>query len=142
MSKKILAILGAATLGAYAQAPAQDAKPKPPSTEEQLAADLATAKWMPASTPGIPPGAQLALVGVDPATGGATAYAKFPPGYHLPLHWHSHAEYTVLISGNASLTAGGKTHALAPGSYVVIPGKVQHELTCGPGAECVVLTRR
>jgi quercetin dioxygenase-like cupin family protein len=138
--RTILAAACFAALSAHAQA--QDAKPKPPSTEELLAADPASAKWMPATTPGVPAGAQVALVGVDPTTGGATAYAKFPPGYHLPLHWHSHAEYSVLLSGKANLTAAGKQHALEPGSYVVIPAKVQHELTCGAGAECVLLTRR
>jgi quercetin dioxygenase-like cupin family protein len=117
-------------------------KPKPPSTEELLGADLASAKWMPAAAPGIPPGAQLALIGVDPASGGATGYAKFPAGYHLPLHWHSHAEYATLLSGSGSLTADGKQFALSPGTYVVIPAKVQHELRCAAGAECVLLTRR
>lgn len=136
--KTLLAAVCAATLAAQAQ----DAKPKPPSTEELLAADPTSAKWMPAPTPGIPPGAQVALVGVDPSTGGATAYAKFPGGYHLPLHWHSHAEYTVLVSGAGTLTAGGKPHELKPGSYFVVPAKVQHELVCAAGADCVLLTRR
>jgi quercetin dioxygenase-like cupin family protein len=136
--KTLLAAMCAAALAAQAQ----DAKPKPPSTEELLTADPGSAKWMGAPTPGIPPGAQVALIGVDPSTGGATGYAKFPAGYHLPLHWHSHAEYTVMLSGSGTLTTDGKKHAVGPGTYFVIPAKVQHDLVCGAGADCVLLTRR
>ena len=36
----------------------------------------------------------------------------------------------------------GKEHQIVPGSYFVIPAKTVHQLTCGTGAECVLLTRR
>ncbi len=70
-------------------------------------------------------------IAVDPKTGGLVAYAKFPPGYVFPQHWHSHTEYTVLLSGKASFTLDGKTHELIPGSYVVIPAKAHDSVTCG-----------
>ncbi len=137
---KLLALLVAA---ASLAARADDApKPKPPSTEEQLVADLASAKWIPAPTPGLPKGAQVAAIGVDPVTGGATGWAKLPAGYHLPAHFHSHAEYTSIVSGKATFTLDGKPHEVQAGSYLVIPAKVHHELVCGAGAECVLLTRR
>ncbi len=117
-------------------------KPLPPSTEEQLVANLASAKWVPAPTPGLPKGAQVSAIGVDPTTGGATAWAKVPPGYHLPMHFHSHAEYTTVVSGKATFTLDGKPHEVQTGSYLVIPAKVHHELVCAAGAECVLLTRR
>ncbi len=60
----------------------------------------------------------------------------------FPTHWHSATEHTVLITGKASFTVGGKTHQLVPGSYLVVRPKTEHGVTCGQGAECVLLTRR
>ena len=81
-------------------------------------------------------------IAVDPNTGGSVGYAKFPPGFVFPTHWHSATEYTVLISGKASFTVAGKTHQLVPGSYLVVPPKTEHGVTCSQGADCVLLTRR
>ncbi len=116
--------------------------PKPPSTEDTLVADLASAKFVDSTTPNSPKGSQQALLGVDPNTKGATAYAKTPAGTGLPAHWHSHPEYTVLISGAAALKIAGKTQQIGPGAYFVIPAKMPHQLTCNAGADCLLLTRR
>lgn len=116
--------------------------PKPPSTEEALVADPADAKFAPVNLPGMPAGAMGAMIGVDPQTKGATTYAKLPPKYHLPMHWHSHPEYSVLVSGAATLTLDGKPYELVPGSYVVIPPKMQHSLDCAAKSHCLILTRR
>ena len=78
----------------------------------------------------------------DPALGGNIGYAKLPPGATLPLHWHSAAEYTVLISGKVQFIVDGKPYDLEPGGYVVIPAKTNHLAKCAPGAECILLTRR
>ena len=114
----------------------------PPSTEEALVADLATAKFAEATMPQAPKGSQSALIGVDPATKGPTAYSKTPAGAGLPAHWHSHAEYTVLVSGKGTLLLDGKPHQAAPGTYFVIPARMVHQFTCSPGADCLLLTRR
>ena len=116
--------------------------PKPPSTEEALVATPAEAKFAPVVLKGMPEGALGAMIGVDPATRGATTYAKVPAKYHLPMHWHSFAEYSALISGSATFTLDGKRYELGPGSYLVIPAKAHHELDCGAGSECLILTRR
>src|SRR5436305_1043386 len=128
----LIALLAGAAFGADA--------PKPPSTEEALVADPGEAKFAPVTIPGMPPGAQGAMIGVDPATKGATTYAKIPAGFHFPMHWHSYPEYSVLISGSATLSIDGKSHELKPGSYFVIPAKAKHDLDCK--AECLLLTRR
>ncbi len=122
---------------AHAQAPA-----KPPSTEDAQVAHVADAKWAPPKAPEIPAGAVASVIAVDPNTSASIAYAKFPPGYAFPLHWHSYAEYTVLISGKANFTIDGKSHQLVPGSYLVVPAKTHHKVTCGTGSECLLLTRR
>jgi len=136
MSRSVfLATLVAATV-VHADAP------KLPSTEDAQAAHLADAKWAAPKAPEIPPGALVSPVAVEPGSGASVGYAKFPPGYQFPAHWHSHGEYTVLVSGKAVFTIAGKEHQLLPGSYVVIPAKETHQVRCESGAECVLLTRR
>ncbi len=113
---------------------------KMPSTEEALVVHLEGAKWKPAPKPN--EAVMVSPIAVDPASKASLGYAKFPAGYKFPAHFHTHAEYSVLISGKAVFTIDGKEHAMEPGSYVTIPGKTKHALTCGEGAECVLLTRR
>jgi quercetin dioxygenase-like cupin family protein len=134
-SLAVLAVLLSA--GALADAPA-----KPPSPEEAQVAMLQNAKWVAPTTAGIPAGVMVSPVAVDPQTGASLGYAKFPPGYAFPMHWHSQTEYTTVISGKPRFTVDGKPYDLATGSYIVIPAKAHHSLNCGADAECVVLTRR
>ncbi len=119
-----------------------NAPPLPPSTEDFLVGDPAHAAWVPSEKLGLPKGAQVALIGTDPVTTGATVYLKTPAGWHTPLHWHTHTEYVAFVSGKATFTVDGKAHELVPGVYVVVPGKLQHELTCAAGSECLLLIRR
>jgi quercetin dioxygenase-like cupin family protein len=114
----------------------------PPSTEEALVAQVATAKFVETTTPNAPKGSTNALIGVDPSTKGPTGYGKTPAGKGFPPHWHSFAEYTVLLAGNGTLTLDGKKQAVAQGSYFVIPAKIVHEFICGSDGDCVLLTRR
>jgi quercetin dioxygenase-like cupin family protein len=125
---------------ALAAAAAADA-PKPPSSEGPLVSHVADAKWV-APKLDVPPGLMASPIAADPATGAPIGYTKLPAGYVFPLHWHSHAEYTSLISGKLILTIAGKPNELAPGSYVVIPAKTEHKAECAAGAECILLTRR
>jgi quercetin dioxygenase-like cupin family protein len=131
--KLVGVVLAVATL-----ARADDA---PPSGEEVTAVDLASAKWKPAPKP-IPEGVMVAPIAVNPETKGSVGYAKIPAGLVFPEHWHSHAEYTVFLSGKATFMLDGKAHDLSPGSYVVIPAKTKHSLSCGPDADCILFTRR
>jgi quercetin dioxygenase-like cupin family protein len=140
MKKTMMSYAAAAlllALGASAEGPA-----KPPSTEDALVAQVAEAKWTVPKIPGFPSGVMASPIAVDPGSGQSVGYAKFAPGVSFPLHWHSATEYSVLISGKATLTVDGKTHDLVAGSYAVIPAKAQHKLDCAAGAECVILTRR
>ncbi len=114
---------------------------KPPAMDEQQVAHLKDAKFAPPKAPEIPAGVMGAPIASDP-NGANIGYAKFPPGYTFPMHWHSAAEYTVLLSGKGQFTVNGKAYDLEPGSYIVIPAKAHHMAKCAPGAECVLLTRR
>jgi quercetin dioxygenase-like cupin family protein len=117
--------------------------PKPPSTEEALVANVSDAKWAaPSKWPEIPAGAMASPIAVEPGSGASVGYAKFPAGYAFPTHWHSFTEYTAVISGKLNLTVDGKSSAVVPGSYFVIPAKTHHNVTCAAGSDCVLLTRR
>lgn len=115
--------------------------PKLPAPEDMLVADPQQAKFAPATAAGIPAGVMGSAIAVDPATKASIGYAKIPPHTTLPKHWHTYAEYSVLISGAATFTMDGKPYELVPGSYTVIPPKVVHSLHCG-ASECLLLTRR
>jgi quercetin dioxygenase-like cupin family protein len=115
---------------------------KPPAPDEAQVAHLAKATWSAPNVPGLPSGPLAAAISVDPSSGASVAYAKVPAGYVFPAHWHSHTEYTLMINGKATFTMAGQSHELVAGSYVVVPAKTQHQLTCAAGSECLVLTRR
>ena len=115
---------------------------KPPTMDEMQVANVKDAKWMAPKAPEIPPGAMGSPIAADPAPGGSIGYAKFAPGYAFPMHWHSATEFTSIVSGTLKFTVDGKAYDLQPGSYIVIPAKAHHKVTCGPASECVLLTRR
>lgn len=118
------------------------APPLPPSTEELLVASPQHAAWVPSEKLGMPAGAEVALIGADPVSTGPTMYLKARAGWRLPMHWHIHTSYLTLVTGHITLTIDGKKHALGPGSFVVVPSRAKHELTCAPGAECLLVDRR
>lgn len=81
--------------------------------------------WM-AAPPGLPPGAQVAVLAGDPSKEGPFVIrAKTPAGYRVPAHTHAQDEYVTVISGSlhfgmgpkldtasgTRLTAGGFAHA-------------------------------
>jgi quercetin dioxygenase-like cupin family protein len=115
---------------------------KPPSTEDAQVVHLKDAKWAAPKLKEIPPGVMASPIAVDPVSGGSVAYAKYTPGYVFPMHWHSATEYTTILAGKARYVMDGKPYDMEPGSYIVVPGKTHHQVTCLPGAECVVMTRR
>lgn len=108
------------------------------------AIDLDKLDWgPPGGGNGFPVGVQTARQGVDPETGGVTYYALFPAGSHFDLHWHTHDEYVVVVQGALSIRLGEEDHQLAVGSYVVIPGSLNHSWTVPPGGgDAIILVRR
>lgn len=111
---------------------------------ENKVVDLATLQWgPPGGGNGFPLGVQTARQGVDPDTGGITYYARFPAGTHYDLHWHTHTEWVVVVAGELSMQLGDEHYDLTVGSYIVIPGDVNHSWTVPAGGEpAVILVRR
>jgi len=89
--------------------------------------NVADVQWSaPGERPCYPLGVQTAQLGTDAESGGPAYFARFPPGSQFALHWHTHDEYVVVVSGGGAIVLDDERHALSPGSYVVIPGRVSH----------------
>lgn len=109
-----------------------------------MAIDLDTVEWgPPGGGNGTPLGLRTARMGVDPVSGGVTYYAMFPAGTHFDTHWHTYDEHVVVVKGELSIVLGDTKHDLKVGSYVLIPGKLNHawDIPAG-GSEAVILVSR
>ncbi|MDH3208445.1 MAG: cupin domain-containing protein [Gemmatimonadota bacterium] len=112
-------------------------------TEAPFVINYQDAQWgPPGNTPRFPEGVQTAQLGVDPDNGGPIYLARFPTGSNFDLHWHTHAEYVVVVQGRVTIVLGEETHALRPGSYVVIPERMPHSWDVPAGEDAVILVRR
>ena len=88
--------------------------------------------WGPAP-PGLPAGAQLAVLEGDPSKAGApfAFRAKLPDGYKVAPHWHPTDERIIVLEGTLGMGTGEKFdpasgHELPTGSYSVMPKGMRH----------------
>ena len=114
------------------------------SEYDAMAIALEDIQWgPPGGGNGFPVGVQSARQGTDPVTGGITYYAKFPAGSHFDMHWHTHDEFVVVVQGNVTIVLGSQSHSVSTGSYIVIPGKLNHSWDVPEGGEdAVIVVRR
>ena len=80
-------------------------------------------------------GRQAVLWG-DPAKGGYGALKQVPAGTVLAPHTHTNDSRVLVVKGTIVLEIGGKSTALRPGSYAMIPGKQPHSARCDGTAAC------
>lgn len=142
MTKKIyLALALSSALIGYTTLQAEESSN---SKYDPLAIPLANIQWGQAGGGnGFPVGVQSARQGTDPVTGGITYYAKFPAGSHFDMHWHTHDEFVVVVQGSVTIVLGEESHAVSTGSYIVIPGKLNHSWDVPEGTEdAVIVVRR
>jgi quercetin dioxygenase-like cupin family protein len=133
--------LGAAvmvTMAAPGLARAQETKPAAEAEKKEAvvlpAADL---KWTEATNV---KGGQTAVLWGDPKTEAFGQLNRWPAGAEMPLHYHPFELRAVVLQGTLTVSIeGGAVKELGPGSYLYIPGKVAHVVTCKPGAECLYL---
>jgi mannose-6-phosphate isomerase-like protein (cupin superfamily) len=142
VTKKIylaLALSSALTANSLLQA-----EESPASEYDPVAILLADIQWgPPGGGNGAPVGVQTARQGIDSATGGITYYAKFPAGSHFDTHWHTHDEFVVVVHGTVTIVLGDQSHSVSTGSYIVIPGKLNHSWDVPEGTEdAVIVVRR
>ena len=87
-------------------------------------------QWGPA--PGLPAGAQIAVLEGNPSEKGAvTLRLRFPANYNIPPHWHSMTERLTVLSGTFNVGMGDKLdrnagQTLEPGGFVSLPATMHH----------------
>lgn len=85
-----------------------------------------------AAPPGLPPGAQMALLDGDPTKPGSfTVRLKTPAGYKIMPHTHPTPERITVISGTFHVSMGEKFdenagRELGQGGFVVLPARMAH----------------
>jgi hypothetical protein len=126
------------SLGLAGVVAAGEPMPADPAMPMHAVIRAAATDWGPAP-PVLPAGAQAKVLYGDPGKPGAFAIRlKAPAGYRVPRHWHPTDEQVTLISGDFSLSMGKKDQAmdaaLAPGDYVDLPARMQHEASTRDGA--------
>lgn len=88
-------------------------------------------KWGPAP-PGLPAGAQLAVLSGDPSKAGPfTIRLKAPDGYKIMPHWHPTDEHLTVIEGTFVMGTGEKfdpaaAHEMTAGSFARMPKGTRH----------------
>jgi ketosteroid isomerase-like protein len=102
-----------------------DAPPQGPAAQHVMMAPGAV-KWQ-AGPPGLPPGAQFAVVSGDPSQAAPFVIrAQVPAGYRVPPHWHPTTENLTVLSGTIALGMGeqfdeGAMTSLAAGGFAALP---------------------
>jgi quercetin dioxygenase-like cupin family protein len=95
-------------------------------------------KWGPAP-PGLPAGAQLAVLSGDPGKEGMfTIRIKFPAGFTVQPHHHPADELVTVIEGDFALGMGDtfdreRMTLLKPGGYAVAAKTMNHYVTSTGG---------
>lgn len=126
--------LGGAALGGTAVAQQKGGQPEAVEHRFQLPDQLS---WQPAP-PGLPPGAQIAVLRGDPAgkSGDFVMRVRVPAGYHVPPHSHPTSENITIISGSMLYGMGNATDrtkatTLPAGTYVFLPANTPHTVWAG-----------
>ena len=107
-----------------------DTMPTPPAGTHTMAAP-GSIKWGP-PPPGLPPGAQVAVVSGDPSK--AEPYvlrAQMPAGYRIMPHWHPVTENVTVLAGTAAIGMGdtfdaAKMQDLPAGGFASLPTGMRH----------------
>jgi hypothetical protein len=107
-----------------------DSMPAPPAGTHTMA-PASTLKWGP-PPPGLPPGAQVAIVSGDPSK--AEPYvlrAQMPANYRIMPHWHPVTENVTVLSGTVALGMGdtfdaAKMQELPAGGFASLPTEMRH----------------
>jgi len=124
MIRMLLVSLGAAALASSS------------ASAQVMPGDL---KWGPAP-PGLPAGAQVAVLSGDPTKEGMfTIRLKFPAGYSVAPHHHPTPELVTVMEGSMSLGMGdaldkAKAGTLGVGGYVAMAPNMNHYAFTDSGA--------
>jgi quercetin dioxygenase-like cupin family protein len=56
---------------------------------------------------------------------------RFEPNSTFPEHFHPQEQITLILEGEAQLSAGGETETLVAGDWSVVSGGIPHGITSG-----------
>ncbi len=110
---------------------------------DQTIIDLNKLEWAPLEVKGLAPGAEIAVLRGDLATGASELVLRLPPNYYVRNHTHTSDEVYVWIKGAFTLIAhdGTKTKFDGP-AYISFPGNAPpHALKCGSKESCILYLR-
>ena len=97
-------------------------------------------KWAPYA-PGNP--LQVAALWGDRTKGDYGMLLKMPAGFEAGRHSHTGDYHALAIQGTwVHTNEGGKPVDLAPGSYVLQPGKQVHNDSCKGSTDCILLVHQ
>jgi quercetin dioxygenase-like cupin family protein len=97
-------------------------------------------KWAPYA-PGNP--LQVATLWGDRTKGDYGMLLKMPAGFEAGRHSHTGDYHGLAIQGTwVHTNEGGKPVDLAPGSYVLQPGKQVHNDSCKGSTDCIILVHQ
>jgi hypothetical protein len=86
-------------------------------------------------------GPKLGLLTGDYKKGPYGALLKIPAGFTSPLHSHTGAYEAIEIQGTTSHWLKGedgtKAKKMTPGSYWMMPAKLDHVSSCAAGQDCI-----
>ena len=89
---------------------------------------------------GAPPGSGVmsAALWGNPEKGPFGMFIKFPPGFTMPLHYHSSAFKAVVVKGAyIYVPEKGEEKRLGPGSYFSYPAKDRHSTKSAEDSETI-----
>ena len=101
--------------------------------------DTAHLRWMP-GPPGLPSGAEFAVLAGDPTKAGVfTIRARLPKGFVVPPHSHPTDEHVTVLSGDMSIGMGtslvrAKATKLTTGGFAVAGAGMNHYVFSDAGA--------
>jgi len=93
--------------------------------------------------PGMP--LQMAKLWGDRAKGEYAMLLKLPAGFEAGMHAHTLDYHAVAVQGTWVHTNEGDTNPpkeLAPGSYVMQPGKAMHNDVCKGKVDCIIFVHQ
>ena|SRR5438128_1720190 len=127
----IAAVLASVSLAIAAHESKDSSKTTAAAVSEHILVTPPEVKWGDAP-PGVPAGAQLAVLEGDPGKKGPfTVRFQAPDGYKIPPHTHPTAEKITVISGTMLIGTGAKfdetaMREMSVGSFSVMPAGMQH----------------
>jgi quercetin dioxygenase-like cupin family protein len=84
-----------------------------------------------ASFRGMPTCVVGAVVDGDPAKGPSVVAVRAAAGCAIPWHWHTANERLMMVAGTAHVQMkDGKSMALTPGGFSLMPSKHVHRFSC------------